>query len=444
MKSYDVIVVGGSAAGVTAAITAKRQYPDKSVLLIRREEKVPIPCGIPYVMGTVMSTDKNLIPDGALTNNGVELLVDETIAIDRAAHTVTTANGQEIAYDRLVIATGSQPFHPPIPGADKANVFFAKKDVRYLDDLLERLNGMREVVVLGGGFIGVEFADELHKRDIRVTIVEMLPHCLMLAFDDDICEECEATLRERGVEIIAGVKLEEILGTKKVTGVKLSDGRELTTDAVLMAIGVVPDVQLAQQAGLETDRLGLKVNAQQRTSDERIFGVGDCTSKISFLTNRPSPLKLASIATNEARVAGANLFTTRRTNPGVIGVFSTAIGNCTIAVAGLTERAAAEEKTDVVVSQSEAPDRHPGGMPGMSQMKVKLLFDKKGGSIVGGSVRGGPSAGEVINTISACIQNRMTANDIAQFQLGTHPAVTASPIAYQLVNAAESALLSMM
>ncbi len=154
-------------------------------------------------------------------------------------------------------------------------------------------------------------------------------------------------------------------------------------------------------------------------------------------------MRLASIATMEARIAGANLYMTRRKNPGVVGVFSTALGGLTVAMAGMSENGAKSCGFEVAAGEAEAPDRHPGGMPGMSKMWVKLVFNKRNGQLVGGAVRGGPSAGELINTISACIQNKMTADDIATFQVGTHPAVTASPIAYQLVNAAELALKNM-
>jgi NADH oxidase (H2O2-forming) len=180
-----------------------------------------------------------------------------------------------------------------------------------------------------------------------------------------------------------------------------------------------------------------------RTSDPDIFACGDCTSKFSFFNGQPSGLKLASIATTEARIAGANLFYTRRENTGVVGVFSTAIGSLVLGTAGLSEKTAKDIGFDIATGQAESPDRHPGGMPGMAKMKVKLIFNKNTCELIGGCVRGGSSAGELNNTISACIQKKMTADDIATFQLGTHPAVTASPIAYQLVEAAEIAIKSM-
>ncbi len=180
-----------------------------------------------------------------------------------------------------------------------------------------------------------------------------------------------------------------------------------------------------------------------RTSDDHIFACGDCAEKLSFFGGTPSKLKLASIATSEARITGANLFGIHRENIGTIGVFSTAIGDTAFATAGLTESMAKRQGYDVVSGVAEAPNRHPGGMPGMAMMKVKLTFERRTGVILGGQIMGDKAAGEVINSISACIHRKMTADDIAIFQTGTHPALTASPVAYQLVNAAEAAIGAM-
>jgi NADPH-dependent 2,4-dienoyl-CoA reductase/sulfur reductase-like enzyme len=444
MKEADVVIVGGSAAGIPAAITCRRHYPEKSIMLVRKEKKVMIPCGIPYIFGTVMTPDKNLIPDAVLEKNKIELMVDETVSISPKEKKVETAGGEVISYDKLVLATGSKPIDLPIPGLDKKNVFKIVKDADYINTVLDSLGDVKDLVILGGGFIGVEFADECKKnRDINVTIVELLPHCLMLAFDEDMCVDCEKVLAERNINIIGGVKLTEVVGGDKVEAVKLSDGREIKADALLVCVGVVPNVELAEKAGLKVEKGGIKVDNSMRTSNKHIYACGDCTSKESFFTDKPSPLKLASIASTEARIAGANLFGKKRKNQGVIGVFSTAIGEHTYCMAGLREKEAEDAGFKVAVGQSEAPDRHPGGMPGMHNMKVKLVFNKKDGKLLGGQVSGGPSAGEIINVISACIQKEMTADDIAVFQIGTHPAVTASPIAYQLVNAAEMAIKNM-
>jgi NADPH-dependent 2,4-dienoyl-CoA reductase/sulfur reductase-like enzyme len=447
MKNADIVVIGGSAAGVPAAVTARRHYPEKSVMLVRKEKLVLIPCGIPYIFGTVGKPENNLIPDAAVTGAGIELVVDGAKALDPSKKTVTLDSGEVVAYDRLVLATGSKPLVPAIPGIDKKNVFCIQKDVDYLRGVMSAVDGAKDVVILGCGFIGVELADECKKgRNVNVTVIEMLNHCLQIAFGEEVCKCCqevEQDLSSKGINVITGAKLIEVLGKDAVTGVKLGDGREIKADVLIVGIGVTPNVELAKNAGLAVDKGGIVVDTNMRTSDPSIFACGDCATKFSFFTGQPSGLRLASIATTEARIAGANLYNTRRKNLGVVGVFSTALGGLTVAMAGMSEKGARSCGFEVVAGEAEAPDRHPGGMPGMSKLWVKLVFNKTNGELVGGAVRGGPSAGELINTISACIQNKMTADDIATFQIGTHPAVTASPIAYQLVNAAELALKNM-
>ena len=440
-READVVIIGGSAAGLTAALTAKRHYRDGSVLLVRREERVLIPCGIPYIFGTVGTPEKNLIPDEVLSKNGIELLIDEVEGIDRENCSVNTKSGETIAYDRLILATGSLPAMPPVPGFELSNVFPVFKDVAHLRDMQKALADVSDLVVIGGGFIGVEFADECKKAiEANVSIVEMLPHCLMLAYDEEFCSHAEQLLVQRGITPVTNTRVTRLAGDGRVESVELADGGSLPAQAVIVGIGATANVQLAQNAGLPIGPTGgIVVDRTMRTMDPRIFACGDCAEKVSFFGGRPSPLKLASIATAEARIAGANLYGTRRQNIGTVGVWSTVVGETAFATAGLTEALAARHGYNYVVGAAEAINRHPGGMPGAHPMKVKLVFEKRTGVILGGQVMGDKAAGEVINAISACVQQRMTAEDIAMFQTGTHPALTASPIAYQFVNAAEQA-----
>jgi NADH oxidase (H2O2-forming) len=442
MKTADVVVIGGSAAGLTAAITARRHYPDKSTMIVRREQEVLIPCGIPYIFGTLGSPEDNLMPDALLGRHGIDLLVDEVSAINRDGKTLSTMGGEQVSYDKLVIATGSLPVMPPVPGFDKGNVFAAYKDIALLREIQSALVDCPNLVVVGGGFIGVELADECNKLGrISVTIIEMLPHCLMLAYDNEFCQEAERLLNERGVKTLTGSKVAEVLGDGQVEGIRLEDGEVLQADAVILGIGAAANVELAKNAGLPLGPTGgVVVDRGMRTRDDDVFACGDCAEKVSFFGGRPCALKLASIATAEARIAGANLFGTRRENIGTVGVWSTCIGETAFATAGLTESLARERGYCVAVGEGAAPNRHPGGMPGMTELRVKLVFECRSGVLLGGQLMGDKAAGELINAISACVQRRMTAEDIAMFQIGTHPALTASPIAYQFVNAAEAAI----
>jgi len=446
MEKTDVLIIGGSAAGPVAGITARRHYKDAKVTVVRKEKEgqVLVPCGLPYIFGTVGAPEKNIIPDALLSGNNIDFIIDEATSIDRQAKTVTTASGKSIGYEKLVLATGASPIIIPIPGKDLENVFSAQKDVDYLNGLLKVLEGVKDVVVIGGGFIGLEFGDELKKRGLNVTIVEMLPHCLQLVFDEDFCNLAESKLKERGVNIRTNAQVEAILGEKKVTGVKLTTGEELEADLAFMCIGVRPNTELAQKAELQIgETRAIWVDEYGRTSDKDIFAVGDCAEKRSFFTKRPSALRLASIACTEGRIVGANLFELRRRNEGVIGSFATIIGDSGVGMAGLTETAAKAAGFDTVTSEVKTPDKHPGSMPGAREFTVKLVFERATQEIMGGQVCGGPTVGEVVNVLAALIQNRMTANQVATFQYGTHPFFTPSPIPYPIVNAAEAALLKL-
>ncbi len=444
MKKADIVVIGGSAAGVTVGITARRHYSEKTIILIRQEKQALIPCGIPYVFGTLGSPEKDLLSDAALDKNKIELIVAKAMEIDRENKIVKTNDG-DVEYDRLIVATGSNPVVPPIPGVNMSGVFPVLKEVDSLQNLQHRLKEAKDVVVIGGGFIGVEFADEIKKSGVdNVTIVEMMPCCLSLAYDNEFCIEMEKHIKSRGIKILTGIKVEQIKGSGRVETVALSNGAEVRADVVILGIGAVADVDLAKQAQLKiTENGSIAVDRTMQTSDDNIFACGDCAEKISFFGGKPSPLKLASIATSEARIAGANLFGLNRENVGTVGVWSTSVGDLAIGTAGLTEVMAKKIGYNTVCATVDGPNRHPGGMPGAVNAKMKLLFERSSGIILGGQVMGDAAVGEVVNGISACIQKKMTAEEIAVFQTGTHPALTASPIAYPLVNAAEIAIAEM-
>ncbi|MBN2085545.1 MAG: FAD-dependent oxidoreductase [Anaerolineales bacterium] len=440
LGKWDVVVVGGSAAGVTAAITVHRHYPDKKVLIIRQEAKVPIPCGIPYIYGTLGDPEKNLIPDTLLEANKIEWQVAAVESIDPKAKTVASGKGI-VEYDRLILATGSLPTRPPIPGIDLDGVFTVEKDVDYLRTLQKKLETAKHIVIIGGGFIGIEFADEIHKIGGKhVTVIEMEANCLNLAYDPEFCGEMEKLLVSRGIEIRTSTKVKALEGDGAVRSIRLQDGNAIDADLVILGIGSRSNADLAKASGLDLGATGgVAVDRNMRTSDPSIFACGDCTEKISFFGGHACLLKLASIAELEARIAGANLYGIRRESTGTLGVWCTAVGPLALGTAGLTETAAGKLGYKVVCSSVEGPNRHPGGMPGAAPTKLKLVFEANSGVLIGGQIRGGDSVGEMTNIIAACIQKKMTVEDIATFQLGTHPALTASPIAYHIVNAAEIA-----
>jgi pyruvate/2-oxoglutarate dehydrogenase complex dihydrolipoamide dehydrogenase (E3) component len=443
--NYDVIIVGASAAGATAALTARKHYPLKTILVIRDVKEVPIPCGIPYIYGTVHDAMKNLIPvDKMMDSNKIDVLVDEVDGISKEEKLISSKTNGKIGYDKLVIATGSNPIVPGIPGAKLANVFPIIKDTVYLKAMQDQLDKAKSVAIIGCGFIGAEMAEECKKHNpaIEINVIEMQDHSLKLVYDDEFCVLAESALTEQGINLLLNEKVEEIVGQKAVEKVKLASGKIVDADMVILGIGCQANVKLAVEAGLTLGATrSIEVNRYMVTSDPHIFSCGDCAEKVSFFDHKPANLKLASIATMEARIVGANLFETRRVNYGVVGCFSTVLNGKAFAAVGLTAAQAKAKGYDIIIGEAESVNRHPGMMPGAAPMKVKLVFESGDGVLLGGQIYGALSGGELINAISAFVTKKMTAEEIATFQAGTHPALTASPIAYQLVNAAENAVV---
>ncbi|MGB9586490.1 MAG: NAD(P)/FAD-dependent oxidoreductase, partial [Anaerolineales bacterium] len=284
MKKTDVMVIGESAAGVTAAMTAKLSYPDKNVTVISKVEKVMIPCGIPYIFGTVGSTDNNISPDEGLVKLGVEIVVDEVSDVDVKAKICKTKNGEEFVYEKLIICTGSLPAVPGwLEGRDLANVFTIPKEKDYLDRIQHNLQEIHKIVVVGGGFIGVEVSDELNKAGKNVTLIEILPHILGMTLDDEFAIEAEKIVAERGVTIKTNRGVERILGDGKVSGVQLKSGEVVDADAVILSMGYLPNTALAKKMGLELNAFGfIKVDQYGRTSIPDVYAAGDCAEKVDF------------------------------------------------------------------------------------------------------------------------------------------------------------------
>lgn len=444
MIKADLLVIGGSAGGILTATTAKKVHADKRVVLVRKNKTVMVPCGIPYIFGTLKDASKNRIPDAMLLNAGVELLVDEVIKIDNGRKVATLADNEEIAYEKLVIATGSLPIIPKfISGYDLNNVFPILKDEEYLNDILIKLGNMQNIVVIGGGFIGVEFAEQLKKDGKNVTIIEVAEKCLWQAFDNDICNLAEQEMKDNNIDVKTGIRVKSILGKGKVEEVELENGEKIKADAVILGMGVVPNSSIAKEAGIRVNEKGsIVVDEYMRTSEKDIFAVGDCAEKRCFFTNKNIPILLASTAAMEAKVAASNLYGLKyvRENKGTISAFSTKIFDKSFAAAGLTERRAKEEGFEINIGRFATMDKHPGSLPGTSKLELALLFVKTSGVLIGAQISGGESVGEMINILSLAIQKGLTANELNTFQVATHPLLTASPIAYPINAAALDAL----
>lgn len=440
----NIIIVGGGPAGVITALTAKNVYPDKSVYLIKEIGDGVIPCAIPYMMHTLSDPTQNNLSNAPLENAGIEILVGKVVALDTALSKITLESGQEFTYERLVLATGSSPTIPPIPGIDKEGIHTIEKSLSAMTALRKEAKKAKSVVVLGGGFIGAEFADELARgMDTDIHIVEMMPKLLQTAFDDEFCDEVTKELLEAGVKVHTSRQVVSIEGNSRVESVSLDSGEKLPADIVILGIGGKPNTELVKNTDLQLTKDGsIWVDSYMRTRVKNIFAVGDCALKRDFFTRKDVPVWLASTATAEARIAGTNIYGIRvlRQIQGTISAFSTKIGKTSFASAGMTCKDCEKDGFRIVTGEAIAPDRHPGTLPGASPLKVKLIFADTGGSLLGGQISGGLSVGELINAIAIGIQMKLNVRDLDMMQIATHPLLTSAPTVHPLINAAHQAL----
>jgi len=449
MKTYDVIIIGGGPAAIVTGITIRKFFREKSVLMIKEESEGLVPCGIPYIFNLLGNdAGKNKMGPKPFIDLGGEVIVDSAEKVDKTTKNVWVKSGKEFSYDKLVFATGSLPKVPAfIPGYDFQNVFFVKKSYSYIHELASKISGFKNVVIVGGGFIGAEVAEQMAASNINITLIESEPLCFSKAFSPELSAIATDVLSQTKVKVMTSTLVKEITGENNtVQQVVLSDGREIKADAVILSIGYKANSQLAKELGLELNRYGdIHVDNYGRTTVKDISAVGDCAQTFGFLTGRSDVIKLASTATAEARILGQNIFGIRikKCTAGTLGVFSTEINGLAMAAAGANEKSAGESGVELISAKFSSPDKHPGSLPGVSNLTVKLYASPIDGSILGGEAWGGKCVGEIINIISMAIQKSITVFELISFQVGTHPLLTASPVNNPIIRAAEDIVYEM-
>ncbi len=449
MKKFDIIIIGAGPAGIITGVTAKKQHPKKSMLMFKEEEKGLVPCGIPYVFHKLDNVDKNMMGPKPFIDLGGEVLTERINNVNIKDKTVTTEKGNNFAYEKLVFATGSEVVVPDfISGYDLENVFYIKKSYEYIKNVHQELQSKKNIVIIGGGFIGAEVAEQLALNPGKnVTLIEGEEFCFSKAFSKELSQIATEALEGTDVNIKTSVIVDKINGNNgAVSSVLLSSGEEIKCDAVIMAIGYKPNTNLAKEAGLEINNMGaIIVDNYERTKIKDICAVGDCSQTIGFLTGRMDHVMLASTATAEARVLGNNLFGIRikKNFAGTLAVFSTEINNIAMAAAGVNDSNAKEANVEFVSAKFSDFDTHPGSFENTSPLTIKLFASPSDGSILGGEVWGGRSAGEMINIISLAIQKGVTVYELMSFQIGTHPLLTSAPTKTILIKAAEGIISQM-
>lgn len=442
-----IVVVGGGVAAKGFLGAASSFLKDAQFTMIRSNPRGPVPCGIPYAFGTLDDPNMNQSPDKPLLDAGVEMIIDDVTGIDRKSKEVSLRSGGPIKYDKLVLATGSHPIVPPFEGRDLDGIYTLKKDLDDVVRLKSEIDKAESITIVGGGFIGVELADEISKMGKNMTLVELAPNCLNVAFEPEISQKIEGLLSQKGINVLTKTAVQGFRGEGRVEKVVLSDGREIDSDMVFLAIGAQPNIEIAKLAGLATDgRSGVFVDEFQMTSDEDILAIGDCASKRDLFTKGFSNVRLASVAAKEGRNAAYSLLGMKSplAPSGVSNLFSTAIDGNFFAAAGMTKSQCKDRELDVIEIRLSASNRHPASLPDSEKISGIFFFDRKDLRLMGAQLCGNQQVAETINAIGVAMQENATAFNLYGYNYGTHPLGTSSPNHYVMHQAARKAISSFL
>ncbi len=434
-----IVVIGGVACGPKAACRAKRLEPSAEVLILEKGSEISYgACGLPFYLEGEVEDLKELTatPVGVVRDpkffkavKGVDVLLNtEATAIDRERRIVVARNTQDgseqtFPYDRLVIATGSSPVRPPIPGIDREGIFCLKtlQDGKRIKDALQNGKG-KSAVIVGAGLIGMECLEPLLKAGFKVHLVEKLPYVLPALIDEEMAAHLMKHIESKGVVLHCGQGVTEFQGDTRVTKV-ITEKEEIDADLVLLAIGFKPNTELARDAGLETGPMGIKVDAYMRTSDPDIYAGGDCVESYNIVTGKPIYAPLGSTANKHGRIIGNNLAGWQSRFPGVTGTGICNVMGLNVARTGLTEREARLEGIHTVTSLCPGPDK-PHYMKGAKLIHLKLVAERYSGRLLGVQIVGPGEALSRVDTVAAILKSGGSVDDCFETDMAYAPPYT--------------------
>ncbi len=426
-----IVIVGGVAGGASAAARARRCNAQATITILEKGENVSFAnCGLPYHLGgEIKDRDSLLVATGELFWNRFRIRArtgHEVLSIDRKARTVTgrTQAGDEfkLPYDRLVLATGSEPVRPPFARIEAENVFqlWTLKDMdRILAYLKKRPS--KKAIVVGAGFVGLEVVEQLTRKEIAVTLIERLPQVLG-PLDPEMAKIVERELARTGVKTRLGAAVESLLASnKRVTAAKLASGESVATDLVIVGAGVRPRTELAEQAGLAIGQSGgVSINEFCQTSDPQVYAVGDMVEYQHGTLHRPTRMPLAGPANRSGRVAGAHAAGGPVKPLGdVQGTAIVRVFDVTAGSTGLNANACRAADLDFRCATIQAA-HHASYFPGAKNLTLKILYETSG-RLLGAQAVGAEGVDKRLDVVSTVLQFGGTVNDLADLDLSYAP-----------------------
>jgi len=431
-QERKIVIIGGVAAGPKVGSKISRLCPDAEITLIEKGKFLSYAgCGLPYYVSGVVEDQKELMctPIGAVRDpiffhdvkNVKVFNQTEATSIDIKSKKVNAIDCQSseekmFSYDTLVLATGSRSIVPPIEGIKLKNIF-TLQTVEDAEGIKAMLNegGAKDVVIIGGGLIGVEITEALTEKGARATIIERLPQILPI-LDKELADHVTRHMEAKGVKVKTQTTVQAFEGNGKVESV-ITDKGKVACDFVIVAVGVRPNTVLAKEAGLKIGKTGgIVVNEQMQTSNPDIFAVGDCVESIDLLTGKPCFIPLGSTANKQGRVAANNICGCRDSFPGVLGSTVCKVFDFNVGRTGLGEAQAKEAGFDIVTLLSPAPDKahfYPEAKP----IFIKLIADRQSRRLLGLQAIGPGVVDKRIDVAATAITAKMTVDQVANLDL---------------------------
>lgn len=419
-----IVIIGGVAGGMSAATRMRRLDADAEIIVFEKSGHVSYAnCGLPYFVGGVVEEEDALLlqtPESLHARFRLDVRISsEVLSIDPATKSVKVKNWadgleSELTYDKLILSPGASPIVPPIPGIERAMTLRTVEDVEHIALAVNKMP--KSAVVIGGGFIGVEIAENLVHKGISTTVVEAAPQVLA-PLDPEMATLVAKEMRKHGVTLHLGVSATEV-STEKVL---LSDGTALDAEIVIMAIGVRPDTSLAKGAGLTIGaRGGIQVDDFNRTSNLDIYAVGDAAEKTDALDGSATLVPLANLANRHGRVVADHIAGLQVRPMKTIGTAIVKVFDLMIAATGWNEkRLVAAGHSHMVIHTH--PNNHAGYYPDAKQIALKLIFDPLSGEILGAQGVGVDGIDKRIDVIATAMRGGITAPELADLELAYAP-----------------------
>ena len=430
-----VLIIGGVAGGATAAARLRRLDENAEIIIIERGQYVSYAnCGLPYYIGGTIRNKNNLTlqsPQGFKERFNIEVRINnEALAINRKSKTVqikdiNTNEVYEESYDKLILSPGAKPLVPPIDGITIDEVFTLRNipDTYKISDFIKN-NSPKSALVIGGGFIGLEMAENLSHKGIDVSLAEMSDHIMSASLDFDTAAIVHTYMQYNGINLYLNNAVKSIKKQTNSSGnltITMANGENLTADMIILSAGVRPESNLAKSCGLELNKIGaIVVNEHMQTSDNDIYAVGDAIEITNFINGKRCNVPLAGPANKQARIAADNIYGINSVYKGVQGSAILKLFDMSIASTGLNESQIKQLGIDYDKVVTISPS-HATYYPGASSMTVKTIFNKENGRILGAQIVGFDGVDKRIDVLATAIRAKMTGFDLTELELAYAP-----------------------